>query len=290
MNISRLLISLLLLCFVTHSYGASIVISHKSPESIDDRRESYNTELIALALEKSKAKFGDYKMVAVPPMNTARSLYAASANIYPNFLTELSYLDSLSDNPELTYINFPVDLGITGYRICFVNPSLKERIKKITHVNQLKKYTFGQGIGWADTLILRHNGFKVIEIQNYDSMFKMVAVGRIDFYCRGVNELQKEYKAYRYITRLTYDESFVLAYTLPRFYYLGAGNKEAKERIEAGLYSAYHDGSLLKLWHKNNDESLKFAKLKKRKIFKLENPYIKNLSPDFKKYYIDPLN
>jgi hypothetical protein len=102
-------------------------------------------------------------------------------------------------------------------------------------VDQLKKYSIGQGIGWADSLILRHNGFRVIEVQNYDSLFKMVAAGRIDLYCRGVNELRKEYESYRYITRLTYDESFALAYPLPRFYYMGAFNKDAKERMEVGL-------------------------------------------------------
>lgn len=271
------------------SYGAPLIISHKSPETSADLREHYNTELITLALEKAKSKYGDYKLVEIPPMNTARLLYTANTNTYPNFLTEISYLDSLQKNPEITYINFPVDLGITGYRICFVNPAVKDALKKITHVDELKKYTMVQGIGWADTNILRHNGFRVIEVQNYDSMFKMVAAGRVDLYCRGVNELKKEYETYSYITRLTYDESFALVYTLPRFYYLGSANKAAKERMEAGLRMAYQDGSLLHLWHKHNDASLHFAALKNRKIFYIENPFIKKLPEDFKKYYFDPL-
>lgn len=271
------------------SSDAPIVISHKSPETSSDFREAYNTELITLALEKSKAKYGPYKLVEIPPMNTARLLYTTNTNIYPNFLTEISYLDALTNNTDITYIDFPVDLGITGYRVCFINPAIKDEVKKVTSVNQLKKYTIGQGIGWADSAILRHNGFRVVEIQSYDSMFKMVAAGRIDLYCRGINELKKEYDAYRYITRLTYDESFVLAYALPRFYYLGAANKEAKERMETGLRMAYNDGSLLKLWHKHNDANLEFVKLKNRKIFKLENPYIKKLPKDFGKYYFDPL-
>jgi hypothetical protein len=275
--------------FAASSSDAPIVISHKAPESLGDPREGYNNELIALALEKSKAQYGPYKLVEIPPMNTARLLYTANANIYPNFLTEISYIDELTSNPDITYINFPVDLGITGYRVCFINPAIKDEVKKITRVDQLKKYTIGQGIGWADSAILRYNGFHVIEVQNYGSLFKMVAAGRIDLYCRGINELKKEYDAYRDITRLTYDESFVLTYALPRFFFLGAKNKEAKERMEAGLHLAYNDGSLLKLWHKHNDENLEFVKLKNRKIFKLENPYIQKLHTDFVKYYFDPL-
>lgn len=275
--------------FATICYGEPIVISHKSPETPSDLREFYNTELITLALEKTKPQYGDYKLVEIPPMNIARSLYTTNTNTYPNFLAEISYLDEYAKKTEITYINFPVDLGLTGYRICFVNPAIKEAVSKATQLDQLKKYTVAQGIGWSDIEILRHNGFQVIEVQSYDSMFKMVAAGRVDLYCRGINELRKEYETYKYITRLTYDESFALVYTMPRFFYLGSGNKAAKARMEAGLRLAYQDGSLLNLWHKHNDENLQFAALKTRRIFYLENPFIKNLSPEFKKYYFDPL-
>lgn len=278
-----------ILILATSISGAPTVISHKSPETSGDLREAYNTELITLALEKSKAKYGPYQLVEIPPMNTARQIYTTNTKTYPNLLNEISYLDSLTDNLDITYIDFPVDLGITGYRICFINPAIKEAVKKITRADQLKKYSIGQGIGWADSLILRHNGFRVIEVQNYDSLFKMVAAGRIDLYCRGVNELKKEYESYRYITRLTYDESFALVYPLPRFYYMGAFNKDVKERMEVGLRMAYNDGSLLKLWHKHNDANLEFANLKNRKIFRLENPYVKKLPKDFRKYDFDPL-
>lgn len=284
-----LIVYLIVSSFTAYCYGAPLIISHKSPETSSDLREDYYTELITLALEKSKPKYGDYKLVEIPPMNTARLLYTANANIYPNFLTEIIYLDKLEKNSEITYINFPVDLGITGYRICFVNPAVKNAINNVISLDQLKKYTIVQGIGWADTEILRYNGFRVVEVQSYDSRFKMVAAGRVDLYCRGVNELKKEYETYRYITRLTYDESFTLIYTLPRFYYLGSANKEAKERMEAGLYIAYQDGSLLHLWHKHNDTSLHFAALKSRKKFYLKNPFIEKLPPDFKQYYFDPL-
>jgi hypothetical protein len=280
---------LTLASFAASSSDAPIVISHKSPETLGDPREEYYNELITLALEESKAKYGPYKLVEIPPMNNARLLYTTNANIYPNFLTEISYIDELTKNPDITYIDFPVDLGVTGYRVCFINPAIKDEVKRITHVDQLKKYTIGQGIGWADIAILRYNGFRVIEVQNYDSLFKMVAAGRIDLYCRGINELKNEYDTYRDITRLTYDESFALVYALPRFFYLGAKNKEAKKRIEAGLHIAYNDGSLLKLWHKHNDKNLEFVKLKNRKIFKLENPYIQKLPKDFVKYYFNPL-
>lgn len=289
MNKMRFLVMLLTISILANASGEPIIISHKSPETSSDLRESYNTELITLALEKSKAKYGPYKLVEIPPMNTARLLYTANTNNYPNFLTEMSYMDSLTDNPEITHIDFPVELGITGYRICFINPAIKDEVKKITQVDQLKQYTFGQGIGWADSAILRHNGFRVIELQSYDSLFRMVAAGRIDLYCRGINELKKEYDSHRDITRLTYDESFALVYDLPRFYYLASANKEAKERMETGLHMAYSDGSLIRLWHKYNDENLDFANLKHRKIFRLENPYLKKLPKDFRKYNVDPL-
>ena len=273
----------------SHLAAAEFVVSLRSPETKSDRREDYSVALVKLALEKTKAVYGDYRIVKIPPMNTARSIYSLESDKYPNMLNELSYEKKLEQEFNFIYIDFPVELGIVGYRVCFASPKIYEDLKRAEKIEDLKKYTIGQGAAWVDTTILRHNGFKVVEISNFDSIFKLIEMGRIDLFCRGANELQKEYEAQKYSDLLRYDESFVLHYPLPRFYYLNKNSTLAKERIEKGLLLAYQDGSINKMWEQFFLDRVEFAKLKQRKVFYLENPAVKSLPDNYKKYFYDPL-
>lgn len=61
-------------------------------------------------------------------------------------------------------------------------------------------------------------------------------------------------------------------------------NVALKKRIEEGLQIAYKDGSLQSVFQKYHASSIQFAKLKKRKIFRIENPLIKKLPKDYEQY------
>lgn len=169
-----------------------LVVTYRAAASEKDTRQNYYEDILKLTLEKTKARYGDYKILEAPYMIQLRDAYAIEKEIYSNYVVDENYEDKfLASNVD--YIAFPLDFGLTGVRICFVNPKIKEEIKRATTIEQLKKYTIGQGIGWEDVEILRSNGFKVIAIQNYDGIFKMTAIGRVDLFCRGVNELPREY-------------------------------------------------------------------------------------------------
>jgi hypothetical protein len=271
------------------SIQAEFIISHRGEEGFSNKYFDYYTALITLALEKTRSDYGDYRMQRLGILDTERTLYALAADQYPNLIMERSYDEASTTSSKLTYINFPVDGGIVGYRVCFVNPAVKEKISKIKTLAELRHYTIVQGIGWADTLILRHNGFKVLEIDNYASLFKMTTAGRADLFCRGANEIMPEYEVFKDIIKLYYDESFVLYYPLPRFFYLNSKSKLAKKRIEAGLKLAYHDGSFKKLWRQHYQPSIDFAKLNHRKLFRLENPLLKKLPKDYLQYFFNPI-
>ncbi|MET0356852.1 MAG: transporter substrate-binding domain-containing protein [Cellvibrio sp.] len=279
----------LILCLISNFTYAEFIISLRSPETKNDKREDYNVALVTLALEKTKTEYGDYRIAKIPPMNIARSFFSLEADKYPNMMIELSYQEKLEKNFDFIYVNFPIELGIVGYRVCFASPQVYEDLKKVQTLDELKQYSIGQGIAWADTEILRHNGLKVVEIGNFDSIFKLVELGRIDLFCRGANELQNEYESKKGSGNLLYDKSFVLRYSLPRFYYLHKNNRLARERIEKGLATAYQDGSINALWEKYFLESVKFTKLKQRKIFDLQNPSIESLQNNYEKYFYDPL-
>lgn len=294
MNLIRLTITglniiALFACFFAHHCCAEMIVSLRSPETKSDRREEYNFELISLALERTKTEYGDYKIVKIPPMNTARSFYTLKEDTYPNLLIELTYQQKLEQELDLIYVNFPLELGIVGYRVCFASPGTYPKLKSVRTLEDLKQFTIGQGVAWADTEILRYNGLKVVEISSFNSLFSMVEHGRIDLFCRGANELQPEYNALKDAGNLLYDETFVLHYSLPRFYYLNKKNKLARERIEKGLAAAYQDGSVNALWEKHFLASVNFVKLKQRREFKLENPFMNSLHEHYEKYFYDPM-
>lgn len=273
--------------------ATDFVVSYRTPQVgvTTSIYHDYYTELLRLALEKTRPTYGNYTMRGIPAnLSILRSLADIVENTYPNFVMELGYEEKLTNTGALTYINIPLDGGIVGYRICFTNAAIKEQLKQVKTLNDLRKYSIAQGVGWVDSEILRANGLKVIEVSNYESIFKMVIAGRVDLFCRGANQLQSEIEEFKSLTQLTYDESFVLIYPLPRFFYLNTKSTLAKERIHAGLEIAFKDGSFKKLWQKHYQASVDFAKLQQRKFIYLENPLLRNLSPNYKQYFIDPLS
>lgn len=290
----KILLGALLLIIPLFSQAANdFVVSYRTPQVglTTSIYHDYYTELLKLALEKTRPGYGDYTMQGIPAnLSILRSLSDIVENTYPNFVMEFGYEEKLTTTGALTYINIPIDGGIVGYRVCFTNAALKKKLNQVKSLNDLKKYSIGQGVGWVDSEILRANGFRVIEISNYESIFKMVIAGRIDLFCRGANQIQSEIEEFKSLNQLTYDDSFVLVYPLPRFFYLNVKNTLAKERIQAGLQIAFKDGSFKKLWQKHYQASVDFSKLQDRKFFYLENPFLKDLPPDYKKYFIDPLH
>lgn len=268
---------------------ATLEITVRGPESVGDSRYDYDTGVLRLALEKTRAKYGAYRITAAPGMNFSRAIASVRANEYPNYFIKLSYESRHSDASEMDYVRFPVDLGIVGYRVCFVHPDLKPALAKVTRLEDLRRYTFGQGRDWADVQILRSNGFNVVEVDTYESLFQMVSRRRFDLFCRGTNELLDEYKAHESLPGLDYDERISIAYPLPRFFYTHKRNAGAIARIQEGIIMAHRDGSLQELWRQQYQESIWFARLDRRRIFWLENPLLKGVDFDYRQYFFDPL-
>lgn len=269
---------------------ATTVVWHRSPLDFGSFRYVYDIELLRLVLDKTRPAYGDYQLQALPVASFPRLLHSLRNDTYPNLVLEISYDKALEESGELSYIRFPIELGIIGYRVCFVNPEVKDKVSQVTRLEQLRQFTIGQGSGWADIRILRHNGFSVTEVSNYTSLFKMVANGRFDLLCRGANELPMEYAQYQYIPKLTYNETFALVYPMPRFFYLNSKHQRLKQRLEEGLKTAYADGSLLALWRKHNLANVELMQLAKRKVFHLDNPLLGSLPKDYEDYLYNPFS
>ena len=128
---------------------------------------------------------------------------------YTNFVAKFSYEDRL-ETLGLDYVSFPVDLRIIGYHVCFVNAQKEEAVTSAKTLEDSRKFPHGQAVEWSDVQILRASGFIIVEAPTYENLFSMLAAGRFDLFCRGANELEKEWRAHRHIPDLANDKSIVI--------------------------------------------------------------------------------
>lgn len=278
---------IILIIFLLSSFLYSeTTIVYNNVQNQKDKRKLYEVEILKLALDKTVKKYGKYKLVPGPKMNLKRAIHLLETNKIKNFLLKLSASEKLMD--KFIYTKFPVDRGVTGYRVSFISPKLKNDLKSYDTIEEIKKLSIGQGYGWLDNDILRYNGFKVKDISSYEGLFNMVSRGRIDFFSRGINEVLGEYKAFSHIKNLDFDRTFILYYPLPRFFFSHKSNKEAVKRVEEGLILAYEDGSLDKVFDKYYKKSIDFLDIEKRKIYKFENPFLKGMDTSYENYIFDP--
>lgn len=260
------------------------LFTYRAPESDRDTRLHYEIDVLRLALEKTEKEYGPFRLEPTPRINVARCLQSIQQHRFTNFFCSLGYNETYESNPDITYVRFPIEMGVLSYRTCFTNAKTAEKLKTITTIEQLRKLTHGQGRDWADVAVLRHNGFKVIEVDQYEALFTMTAAGRFDLFCRGTNEIKEEYDARHSIPGLVYDRNLLIYYSMPLFLYTNKSNTRSIERITKGLHTAYKDGSLVALWKKKHLPNADFAALNGRRVFRLENPLVKSIDFDYEKY------
>ncbi len=273
------------LCFTSKSHSEALVVMHLAPDSTQDKRLNYSTELIKLALNKTLKPGEVIQYKSIPTSSSARARSLLNSNKYPNLILPLSYEDNMRES-SIDYIPFPTELGALSYRICFVSPKFFHSQKKIQSITDLKSRTFATGIGWPDSHVLKANQFQIIEVSKYENIFKMLFNSRFDFFCRGIGEVLNEFVTYGPTYQLQYDKSFLLHYPMPRFFFLHNTNQQLKQRLTTGLLAAYADGSLMQLWKKHYAESVKFSTPKGRTLFFLENKRIQNINMEYKKYLL----
>lgn len=260
------------------------VFTYRSPESATDKRYDYDNAVLRLALEKTREEWGDYTLVPSPTMNISRAITLLETEILENPMFKLSANNTLCS--ELNFAPFPVDLGIVGHRLFFVSKNVDGKLSRVTTIDELKKFSIGQGYGWLDVEILTAAGFSVVLAPSYESLFRMVAVERFDLLSRGVNEVAMEYESHKDIPNFMLNAHIGLYYPLPRFFFTNKKSKGAARRVYEGLVKAYQDGSLLNLWEQQYRSSIAFGNIRNVKFFRIDNPFIDEIDPSYKQFML----
>ena len=253
-------------------------IRHIRPESTADLRNNYYIDMLRLALSKTCDTDGSSILeMSDKTMYQSRAIEQLKQN---KGIDVVWTMTSAKREAELQAIRIPLLKGLLGYRIFIIRKDEETRFADIQTLDALKQLTAGQGIDWPDTKILRANGIKVVTGTNYNGLFRMLQLRRFDYFPRGVNEAWAEVKAHP-DKNLAVEKTLLLQYPAPIYFFVNKESKKLADRLERGLRIAIMDGSFEHLFknHPANKEIFELTKIDKRKIFKLQNPYLPQATP-----------
>jgi hypothetical protein len=178
---------------------------------------------------------------------------------------------------QLTAIKIPIYRGLIGLRLLLVKKENKDRISRIQTLQQLQQLTGGHGTHWADLPIYKANNLPVVSNANYEPLFLQLAADRFDYFHRGVNEIWDEYA--RHSKTLDIADNVMLFYPHPVYFFVNKDKPELADHLERGLKIALEDGSYKALFYNYHGESIRQAKLYKRKLIRLSNPTLPKNTP-----------
>jgi len=247
---------------ITVKYGTSLLLKNAP--------QSYYVDVLKLALEKSKDKYGGYKLQEqVIEMHQGRTLNLLEQDKMVDVVWSMT---SKEREQRFNTVYIPILKGLMGYRIGIIRADEAYQFADIDNLSQLKRTAIGQGIDWPDTQILLSNGFNVVQgaARNLLPMLKMK---RFDFYPRGLHEPWEEIKN---DANFEVETRILLKYPAPIYFFVNHKNEKLSKRLEFGLKKAIEDGSFDKLFysHKMTAGVIERAQLFKRRVFELSNPLL----------------
>lgn len=180
---------------------------------------------------------------------------------------------------RLLPIRIPLYKGLLGHRIFIVHKDNKDLFAGVTRFDQLTRFVFGQGKGWPDTDIMRHNGLEV-ETGSYEGLFLMADGKRFDAFPRGVNEPWGEIEK-RPGLDLTVDQNLMFVYRMPFYLFVSPKRPELARMLEDGLMQAIENGSFDELMMQDPmvQMVIEQGNLASRRVFELENPNLPAATP-----------
>lgn len=236
---------------------------------IEERpQDDYGYQVLELALAKSGVAYS--LRFTMQKMNQERARQEL----------ELGTVSVVDQGPSAEFesrfdaVYFPINRGLSGYRLFIINQDSAPAFQKIRTLADLQRMIAGQGPGWSDTAILEASGIRVVSAE-FESLFRMVDARRFDFFPLGVEEVYGFLERYRLLApHSIVEESVALYYPFSRLFFVRKGNAELRDTILLGLKRAFSDGSFQRLLESNPQfkHALDRAMLKKRTLIKIDNP------------------
>lgn len=240
----------------------------------------YYQSVLKLALDKTKASYGDYQLSFVNEIYTVdRILHIVAAGNQADIIWA-----SVTPEREKKLRVIPTNLlrDFNNYRLLLVKRNKAAAFRDIKNITELTQFRAGNGAHWTDSRIFEANNIPVITAVQFGNLIKMLAANRFDYISRGVHEIDNDIKMF-YAFDLAIAEGIVLKYKTPVSYsfFVTKSNTALAERIEAGLLLAEEDGSFREAYENIASYKAGIDELNKiRHVIELDNTSIANKRPD----------
>ena len=243
---------LLLIVQATSTFAGALQVVRPLPEAPGDTRYDHYWQLLAQALTITEPDFGPFALrEARLPMTEARALGELEAG--RGTITVLVHGNVADYEQRLLPIRFPLDKGLLGYRVFLIRAELQPKLDLVGGLDDLRRYSIGQGRDWGDVTILREAGLMVLEGTSYEGLFSMLASGRFQLFSRSVVEVGEELAREKpRHPQIAIERHLMLFYPLTRYFYvtrspageeLGRRISEGLERmLKIGLFDRMFDG------------------------------------------------
>lgn len=236
------------------AYAAQIPLSLAPPEillipqssSQDVNHEDYYfRQLLALALDKTKEDFPPYEI-------REHSVWLADSRLHASLAqggVDIAWsVTSAKAEQQLLPIKISLLKDIGDYRVLLIRKNEQTRFSNIDTLQDLKSFVGGMGEQWPDAVVMRHNNLPIMTATGYGKFFKMLAAKRFDYFSRGLYQAQTEVNFYPEL-ELQIEESLLLHYPNPYYFFVNKHNRALALRIEKGLKIALADRSFDQLFN-----------------------------------------
>ena len=218
-------------------------VGGSSPETLGYR-------ILRLALERSGEPFAlGYGFTTTDQEQSVQRMASSShpSRGNPSGLTVGFFGVGKDINARLRPVPIPLFGGLLGVRGLFVNRYRRERFQSVHSLEDLLPSTAIQGIGWSDVGILENAGIRTYTTEP-SAILEILNQDRIDFYPKGINELEKQHQLIRRnYPSVELDRHILLAYPFAMMFYVNPDNHRLHRAILTGLRRAHADGSYERL-------------------------------------------
>lgn len=259
--------------FSTVTTDSPMVVSYHRDDA-NDTQNRYQFDLIEMALEITRAEFGDY---VLRPYSGAPTAKRQSILLSQGKLMNIQWASPGTPIAQADVTVIPVNIlhGLLGLRLCLVNREQLPRFANIHSLDDLRQIRIGQGQDWTDTLIYKLNGVPLLEAVGLPQLFPILATRRFDCLALGANELLVKYaEQQETYPEMVIEPGLLLYYDFPTYLYVSRRHPQLAERITLGLQKLQASGADEQLFWRYFARKLAPLNLDKRRIICLKSPYL----------------
>lgn len=249
------------------------VVRHNFFQNEDTQTLNYKGEVLALILEKSKAKYGPYVMErGTQQAWSQRRTYNELEHGDLDLISSQTSIDREKSGLPVRYCLYK---GLLGIRIGMGTPSAVAQRERVTTFDELRQVKLGQVSDWPDYSIQSAAGLQVTRLTSVDSSIQRLNLGTFELLPLGIVEVGPVAKRYQLKTIA----SWAIAYPTAYYFFVNKKRPELAQRLAYGFERAIRDGSFDRLFARRIEPLVQASGLERRRLFRIPNPLLPPETP-----------